>query len=180
VLKNNKSPATPLRHTLREDSPLLPSVRDGLQALEAGHRDYIAGDIRAAFADSLNLDDAMRAGHENENRWDYLLGHAPSNEVVALEPHSAKQEEISRVVRKLAAAKGHLQDHLRDGARIKRWLWVASGKVQFADTEKTRRLLDQKGIQFVGTVVNAKHLPPGTTPRPGEADPRPAKKRARR
>ncbi len=36
-------------------------------------------------------------------------------------------------------------------------------KVHFADTEKPRRQLDQNGIEFVGTKVMAKHLPPSTT-----------------
>jgi 6-phosphogluconate dehydrogenase len=39
---------------------------------------------------------------------------------------------------------------LNPQARIAAWLWVASGKVHFADTEKVRRRLDQSGIEFVG------------------------------
>jgi hypothetical protein len=129
-----------------------------MDAVEKSHRGYFDEAIRSSFADSLELDEAMHADHDQENRWDYLLGHSPSDEVIAVEPHSAKQGQITTVIRKRAAARAQLAEHLRDGARISRWLWVASGKVHFADTEKAKRELDQNGIEFVGTKVLAKHL----------------------
>lgn len=57
-------------------------------AVKAAHRNYFDKEVRSAFADSLDLDEALTEGHEQENRWDYLLGHALSGEVVAVEPHS--------------------------------------------------------------------------------------------
>ena len=80
----------------------------------------------------------MQPDHEQANRWDYLLGHAPSGNVVAVEPHSAKQDEITTLINKRVAAREQMRGHLRDGARVAKWLWVASGKVHFANTEKTR------------------------------------------
>jgi hypothetical protein len=157
---------TPVRRALRADSGLLASVADGLGALKKGHRACLEDAVRQAFADSLDLDRAMAGGHEQENRWDYLLGHGPSHAVIAVEPHSARQDEVATVIRKRAAARDQLKEHLRDGARVTRWLWVASGKVRFADTERTRRLLDQNGIQFVGSRVLAKHLPGPSVPAP--------------
>lgn len=150
---------TPVRVALLLDSSLRPLVVDGLSAVKVAHRDYFEVAIRSAFADSLDLDEALQQGHEQENRWDYLLGHSPSGGVIAVEPHSAKQDEITTVIRKRAAAREQLKGHLRDGVLIVKWLWVASGKVHFADTEKVRRLLDQNGIEFVGTRVSSKHLP---------------------
>jgi hypothetical protein len=156
---SKKLAKTPLRRMLRERSPLQASVRDGMDAVEKSHRDYFDPSIRPTFADSLELDEALRAGREQENRWDYLLGHSPSGEAIAIEPHSAKQDQVTTVIRKRRAALAQLAEHLRDGARISRWLWVASGKVQFAKTEKAKLMLDQNGIEFVGTKVLAKHLP---------------------
>lgn len=150
---------TPLRRALLKDSSLLPLVADGLSAVKAAHKDYLDNAIRPSFADSLDLDEAVKKGHEQENRWDYLLGHEPSGTVVAVEPHSAKEDEITTLIKKRTAALEHLRGHLRDGARVTKWLWVASGKVHFADTEKARRRLDQNGIEFVGTKVAIKHLP---------------------
>jgi len=127
-------------------------------AVITSDRDYFDGSVRACFADSLDLDDAMRVGHEQENRWDYLLGHKSSREIVAVEPHSAKEDQITNVIRKCEAARVRLRGHLRDGVGVAKWLWVASGEVHFADTEKARRRLDQSGIKFVGRKVKAKDL----------------------
>lgn len=151
--------STPLRRALRKGSALVASVCDGMSAVSKPHHSCFDNAVRSTFGDSLNLDDAMKVGHEQENRWDYLLGHAPTNEIVAVEPHSAKEDEISAVIRKRTCAREHLKAHLNAGARVSRWLWVASGKVHFADTEKARRRLDQNGIEFVGRAILEKHLP---------------------
>lgn len=152
-------PKTPLRMALRADSSLQEGVANGMGAVERAHRVYFDRIIRPAIADSLDLDRATRAGHEQENRWDYLLGHAPTTTLVAVEPHSAKEDEVTTIIRKQAVARVQLRGHLRDGVHVTKWLWVASGRVAFADTEKARRRLDENGIEFVGTQVKAKHLP---------------------
>jgi hypothetical protein len=162
---------TPVRAALREGSTLQAVVKDGIGALKAGHRDYLDGAIRVSFADSIDIDAALEAGHEEENRWDYLLGHAPSGKVLGLEPHSAKTDEVSTVIRKRRAALAQLAPHLKQGARVTDWLWVASGKVHFANTEKTRLQLDQNGIRFVGTRVLPKDLPKAAEARKGRTRP---------
>jgi len=130
-------------------------------AVETDHRrDYFHDDVKPHFLDSLDIDAALAKGRESQNRWDYLLSHAPSKSVVAVEPHSAKQEEISVVIKKKDRAKEQLSDHLVAGARIAKWIWVGSGKNGFADTEKVRRQLDQRGIEFVSPMILLKHLPP--------------------
>jgi len=155
---------SPVRSALREGSSLQKAIRDGLGAVKRQDRDCIESSIRAVFADSVDIDEALRRGRERENRWDYLLGHSPSGCVVGVEPHSAKDDEVNTVIRKRRAALEHLKDHLRPGAKVQKWLWVASGKVKFADTEQKRRQLDQHGIEFVGPRVMAKHLPPLAPP----------------
>ncbi len=152
--------ATPVRSALNPTSPLQAKVADGLSAVNTAHRRCLDAGVRTDFADSLDLDDALRAEHPEENRWDYLLGHKPSGEVIALEPHSAKSDQVSTVIAKRRAAMEQLAGHLRAGARVSRWLWVASGRIHFADTEKARRELDEKGIEFVGNQVLPRHLPP--------------------
>lgn len=157
------SAITPVRRILRAGSSLLPKVQDGLGALPPAHRTYLDDEIRSAFADSLDADDGLRAGRDQENRWDYLLGHTSSGQVVGVEPHSAREDQIGTVIRKRMAARDQLREHLRDGATVSRWFWVASGKVHFAETEKVKFRLDQNGVEFVGKRVMAKHLP-GTAP----------------
>ncbi len=150
---------TPVRSLLKEDSSLQGAVKDGLGAVTKGHRDYLDVAIRDQFSDSLELDAAMHLGHEEENRWDYLLGHHPSEQVVAVEPHSAKQDEISTVIKKRQAAIKQLKDHLQSGKTISKWLWVASSKIHFPNIDKTQLRLMQAGIEFAGGKVLAKHLP---------------------
>ena len=66
---------------------LLPLVANGLGALKNAHRGYFDAAIRQTFADSLDLDEAMQPDHEQANRWDYLLGHAPSGNVAVSYTH---------------------------------------------------------------------------------------------
>ena len=110
------------------------------------------------FADSLDIDEAFKEGREQENRWDYLLGHEPGKQVVAVEPHSASTSEVTTVINKRLAARQQLRDHLRDGVDVKIWLWVASGKVRFVPMEKAMFRLAQNGIEFVGRKITNKHL----------------------
>lgn len=153
---------TPIRKVLKGESLLVPMVADGIGALKKPDRAHIDGAIRNAFADSLDLDTALKEAHPQENRWDYLLGHSASGELIALEPHSAKEDEITTVINKRKAAKQQLADHIEPSARVSKWLWVGSGKVHFADTEKARLRLDQNGIEFIGSTVRAKDLPAST------------------
>jgi hypothetical protein len=150
---------TPVRAALRSASPLQHAVKDGLGAIKASHRGYFDKSVRNSFADSLDADVALQPGREQENRWDYLLGHQQSNSVIAVEPHSAGNAEISTVIRKLEAARAQLREHLREGVVIRKWLWVASGRVQFAPFDKATIRLAQSGITFAGKKVLAKHLP---------------------
>lgn len=151
---------TPVRVGLRAESELQERVQNGAAALRKQHRSGLfSPDTLPTIADSLDLDAALVDGNEEQHRWDYLLGHGPSNVIIGVEPHSAKQDEVSRVIHKRKAALQQLRAHLRDGVQVARWLWVSSGSVQFAGSEKTKRLLDQNGIEFVGRKVLPKHLP---------------------
>jgi hypothetical protein len=149
---------TPVRGTLRSGSTLLPLVEDNLGAMEPSHRSYLVDTIKPEFADSLEVDSNLSAGREQENRWDYLLGHRDLACVIGLEPHSAKDEAVQTVIRKKQRAQEQLRPHFRDGAKVAEWYWVASGKNRFLDTEKTRRLLDQNGIRFVCPQLAPKDL----------------------
>lgn len=150
---------TPVRLLLLPKSPLAAGVRDGLGALKQADKRLVDEEIRPSFVDSIDIDEGLRAGREQENRWDYLLGHDETLTVVALEPHSAYTNEVSTVVAKKRAARQQLRDHLKPGSKIAAWFWVASGKVDFVPHDKVIRRLDQEGITFVGGMLRAKDLP---------------------
>ena len=149
---------TPIRRALRPESDLLSLVADGIQAIDQKHRSYIDMELRASFGDSLEIDQNLSVGHEQENRWDYLLGKASDGSIIGLEPHSAKTDQVSKVIKKREMAKHQLARHLKTNVHVSQWFWVASGGVHFANTGKERRVLDQNGIQFVGTKLMKKHL----------------------
>jgi len=77
----------------------MPRVEDGLRALDRAHKKLIDESLRKEFADSLEIDENLRDGRDQENRWDYLLGYGVTNAVVGLEPHSATTGEVSTVIR---------------------------------------------------------------------------------
>jgi len=144
---------------LLQNSDVLPAVKDGLQALRRhDRRSLIDESLLEGFADSLDLDEALRSGRDREHRWDYLLGHAKSGRVIGLEPHPAHNSEVSVVIRKREAALQQLRRHTRPGASVSAWFWVASGKVDFLPHEKAMLTLSQNGIGFLGRRLLPKHL----------------------
>jgi hypothetical protein len=155
---SKQSPVTPIRAALQVRSSLHALVKDGLGAIKRTHRSYFDENVRSCFADSIDIDEAFRVGKEQENRWDYLLGVNESRKLVGIEPHSAKEDEISTVIKKVKAARIQLRDHLKERVIIHTWIWVASGKVHFLDIDKESLRLNQSGILFAGRKVNLKHI----------------------
>lgn len=107
---------TPVREALVAQSALAVDVQDGLGAVKDKDKPFIDASIRTQFADSLDTDEAFRVGHDQESRWDYLLGHERG--LVAVEPHSAKTDEVDVVVNKKKALQQQLHGHLKDGKTI--------------------------------------------------------------
>lgn len=130
----------------------------GIQALPAGNRKHVSEALRPEFRDSLDLDAATRPRYPTDARWDYLLGHRSTEQVIAIETHSAHTSEVSLVIEKRAAARRHLSDQLRPGETIAAWYWVASGPANFSPFDKIVNRLNQHGIQFVGGRLESKHL----------------------
>lgn len=135
------------------------SVHDGVAALPGAHRGLIDDAVKEQIGDSLDIDAALEPGHPEEHRWDYLLGHAPTEAVIALESHTASDSEVSVLIAKKQAASRQLRAHLRDGVRPVAWIWVTEGRVGFARSERAARRLDQAGITFANRRVLPKHLP---------------------
>jgi hypothetical protein len=148
---------TPVREALAADSTINAFVQDGMGAVKDKDKKFIDASIRTQFTDSLDTDEAFRVGRDQEPRWDYLLGHENSS-LIAVEPHSAKTDEIQAVINKKRALTQQLHGHLKPGMQISKWLWVASGTVCFPRGSKYEILLSQAGIKFVGRCVLVKHL----------------------
>ena len=147
----------PLTRALK-GSYLAASIQGGIQAVPNDKRKHISEAVRPDFLDSLDLDEASKSRHPTDARWDYLLGHAASSQVVAIETHSAETSQVSRVIQKRTASLGHLQGQLGAGHNVAAWYWAASGRIDFVPHEKAVLRLSQNGIQFVGGRLEAKHL----------------------
>ncbi len=148
---------TPIRVALRSASDLHREVQVGL-ALGSDGSGALHDGVREAFADSLNLEAAMKPAHPSDSQWDYVLGHAESGALVALEVHPATGAEVDKVIDKKRCAQRQLAPHLSPGKKVERWLWAASGKADFVPLDRAIRKLDESGIVFAGRLVLAKHV----------------------
>jgi hypothetical protein len=142
-----------LKDAFSSKSYLLRSVKKGMKAFLSSDVKLVAEAERSRIGDSLDLDTATRDEFPEENRWDYLTSLPDRSGIVGIEPHHARDSEISVVIAKKQQATACLQSHLRDGYRVRKWFWVSSSKVGFSRMDRTRRLLDQNGIKFVGKVI---------------------------
>lgn len=123
---------TVLVSSIHRDSVLRSQVKRGLQSIERRHADLIDTGARQAIADSLDLDAALASDHPDEPRWDYLLGHRSTRKVLAMETHSAHDDQVTAVIAKRRHAIRQLEPHLLRGIRVDAWYWIASGNVSFS------------------------------------------------
>jgi hypothetical protein len=142
-----------LSTSLMRGSKLLADVKVGLGAFKKPDTTLIRRADRPKVGDSLDLDSAMAADFPQHNRWDYILSVPQNAELVAIEPHSARDSEVSVVIRKKQQASDYLRAHLPPSRRPAKWLWVSHGRVGFSRMERARRQLAQKGISFEGHEV---------------------------
>jgi hypothetical protein len=116
-------------------------------------RTLIAPDERPKIGDSLDLDGALRHEFPNANRWDYVFSVPAAGKLIALEPHTAKDSEISVLIAKKKHATAQLRRHLLPQYRVAEWLWVSHGRMSFSRMEQATRRLAQAGIKYLGRSV---------------------------
>jgi hypothetical protein len=143
-----------LKEALQPMSALLPQVKNGRGAFLSRDRSLIAVSERPKIGDSLDLDEALRKGFPNANRWDYVFSVPGVGKLIALEPHNAKDSEISVLIAKKKHASTQLRLHLRIKYGVSAWLWVSHGRTSFSRMEQAPRRLAQAGIQYLGRLVD--------------------------
>ena len=142
-----------LKTALQPASTLLSGVQNGMDAFFPRDRALIAVSERPKIGDSLDLDSALRHDFPNANRWDYIFSVPGAGKLVALEPHSAKDSEISVLIAKKKHAAAELRKHLHPKYRVAEWLWVSHGRTSFSRREQATRRLAQEGITYLGKSV---------------------------
>jgi len=138
-----------LKSELHATSALQKHIMNGIDALDRRDQELIAPDERRRVGDSLYLDKAVEADHPQEHRWDYVLSVPDAAAIIGIEPHSAKDSEISVVIKKKCWAAGYLRKHMSSRG-VSRWFWVTHGRVGISILDKERRRLSKYGIEFVG------------------------------
>ncbi len=144
-----------LETALIAGSTLRSHIKRGLRALINNDLRLIVPAIRTYVGDSLNLDDTIRAEFPQDNRWDYLLSVPRINQIIGLEPHSAKDSEVSVIIAKRKHAIEYLRNHLHPQYIVSKWFWVSHGRVNFSKMESAIRLLNKNGIEFKGRRLNS-------------------------
>lgn len=137
-----------VRAMLRTESTLRASCKPGCGAIKATELERLVEDARPGIDDSLALDEALRSRHPNDPRWDYLIG--ARSQVIGLEIHAARSDQVSLVIAKKQHAVTQLQGHCRPNRAPSQWIWVASGRVGFPSMSREQLRLVQHGIKFVG------------------------------
>jgi len=132
---------------------------DRTSSFLARDRSLIALNERPKIGDSLDLDGALRQDFPHANRWDYVFSVPAVSRLIALEPHSAKDSEISVLIAKKRHASAQLRLYLQPKYGVSDWLWVSHGRTSFSRMEQaTRRLasprLAQEGIRYLGRSVD--------------------------
>jgi len=144
-----------LSSALHPHSTLRAFVKVGAGAIEPKHVILIVAAERSRIGDSIDLDRATRREYPQSHRWDYLLSVPSVPQIIALEPHSARDSEVKVVIAKKRRAVEYLRDHLPSKYRVARWFWVSRGPVNFSKMDPARRQLDQNGITFVGHMLKS-------------------------
>ena len=141
-------------NSLKPGSALEPAVRPGTQAIETKDAGCMTIPSRRNAIDSLYLDHALRPSYPNHRRWDYIV--STKLALYGIETHSATTKEASVVIGKKKWGAARMREHLANGLGVTAWYWVASGRVDFKDTGRVRRRLNQEGITFAGKAVTLK------------------------
>lgn len=131
--------------------------RSGLQALHGTDRQHVEADDAQRLSGSVNVDAALTQSHPNDPRWDYAVGHRPTNrkeEVVYwIEIHPASNGDIKVVLAKLIWLRSWVRKsapHLQ--AMKKVFVWVSSGKTSFTLSSPQQKQFALLGLRHKGRV----------------------------
>ena len=133
------------------------AYREGLKALREADNNHIKCNHPRDITGSIALDTHLKKirPHGDKNRWDYGVGVVKEaldeDEVVWIEVHSTSSGHVSEVLKKFDWLKQWLKDEAPKLNRMeRRFILIASGKVTWQPGSKQRKLIDRKGIKFVG------------------------------
>jgi hypothetical protein len=152
-------PPLAFKEAVAKTAGLAIAYRSGLQAIASRDHQYIRCKRSRSLAGSVDIDSALKASHPDEPRWDYAVGIVNTSArhgVVWIEVHPASaKKNLGEVVRKLKWLRGWLDVTNSPLKQLpKRYIWVATGTVSLNLDSPKRRLLNNLGLRFTGSVVH--------------------------
>ena len=131
--------------------------RRGLQALRNIDKQHVTAQDARRLAGSVDVDTALKDARPNEPRWDYAIGHRPSNSandmIYWIEIHPASDGEVKGMMAKLQWLKTWLRENSPDLNSLPReFIWLSSGSTSLSQTSPQRKRLAQQGLQHRGRV----------------------------
>lgn len=129
--------------------------RAGLQALRRIDKQHVDAEDSRRLSGSVDLDSALAVKCPYAPRWDYAIGHRPTNAngemVYWVEVHPASGAEVGVVLAKLAWLKQWLQESApRLQAIRKAFVWISSGKTSFTLSSPQRKRFALLGLRQRG------------------------------
>ena len=140
--------------------PLDQAYQPGLQGLKKSHARKISCDrpVNEAITGSIDIDSALAktAHYASENRMDYGIGYKPAkgNEcAVWVEVHSANDQEVGTVVRKVQRLKEYLKANAQELWDLTlqspvelRYVWLGTKNVHLSKNDPAFKRAMQEGI----------------------------------
>jgi len=139
--------------------PINQAYRPGLQAMGTYSKKVkCTRNIGRTVTGSIDLDGALAnlPEYAGLNRWDYGIGYNPSNGkecAVWIEVHSANDQEVGALVRKVKQLKGYLKAHAPKLWKLTlstpenlRYIWLGTKSVNLSRHDPAFRRAMQEGI----------------------------------
>jgi len=130
----------------------------GLKALSEADKAHVTAEDPRRLKGSVNVDALLRQKFQNDPRWDYAIGHQPTNlkreMIYWVEIHPANDRGVVEVLNKL----NWLRGWLRRSAPLlhampRAFIWVSSGKTSFTPSSPQQKRLALLGLQHKGRML---------------------------
>ena len=132
--------------------------RQGLRALRGRDRPHVQAEDTRRLTGSVYADTALEGDFPNDQRWDYAIGHRPTDlrqeMVYWVEVHPASDGEVNVVLGKLRWLQQCLHDSAPQlNAMWRQFIWVSSGKTSFTLSSPQQKQFALLGLQHKGRVL---------------------------
>lgn len=136
-----------IERSLKPDSQLRDELQPGKRAL--GAYATRVHEAESQVTDSVDFDEATRRAGSSDSRWDYFLG-LGSGSIIGVEVHPASDKEVKAIIAKKAASSPLIAQELAPGAKVSKWVWIATGRNSVSKNSRFARELAAKRIELVG------------------------------